>query len=172
MAARGVWIEYDAIGSVERFPDEAFIDMIQKVLDAGHEKILLSHDRGWYDPGTPDRQPKPFTYLCETFLPKLRAAGFDDATIKLLTETNPFNVYARLACLERPEGAAIGQEDVDQPGAEIAEEGAAFKALEGQRRRLLVGAGKTERITHALHAKPHRAKSQQRHFQALWRGHA
>ena len=95
LAARGVWIEYDSLGNVEQRADEVYFDWIKKVLDSGHDKILLSHDRGWYDPGTPDRVPLPFTYLSETFIPKMRTAGFDDATIKLLTETNPFNVYAR-----------------------------------------------------------------------------
>lgn len=95
MARRGVWIEYDAIGSTERFPDDDYIDKIQRLLDAGHDKIMLSHDRGWYDPGTPDREPKPFTYISETFLPNMQAAGFDDDTIRLLTHTNPFRAFAR-----------------------------------------------------------------------------
>jgi phosphotriesterase-related protein len=55
----------------------------------------LSHDRGWYDPGTPARQPQPFTYLCETFIPKMRAAGMDDDTIQHLTHHNPFRAFAR-----------------------------------------------------------------------------
>ena len=95
MAQRGVWIEYDAIGNPDGPSDERYIEMIQRLLDAGHAKILLSHDRGWYDPGTPARAPQPFTYLSETFLPKLRDAGMDDATITLLTHTNPFSAYAR-----------------------------------------------------------------------------
>ena len=95
MAERGVWIEYDWIGGQGRITDEDYLGYLQRLLDAGHNKILLSHDRGWYDPGTPDRIPQPFTYLSETFIPKMRDAGFDEATIKLLTETNPFKAYAR-----------------------------------------------------------------------------
>ncbi|MBI3957424.1 MAG: esterase, partial [Chloroflexi bacterium] len=77
--------------------DETYIQRIQWLLDAGFgHKLLLSHDRGWYDPSQPGGGvPKPFTYLVETFLPKLRAAGVDEATICQLTETNPFNAYAR-----------------------------------------------------------------------------
>ena len=95
MAARGVWIEYDSLGNIERRADEVYFDWIRRLLDSGHDKILLSHDRGWYDPGTPDRVPLPFTYLCETFIPNMHTAGFDETIIKQLTETNPFNVYAR-----------------------------------------------------------------------------
>ena len=94
MAKRGAWIEYDWIGN--RPDDEIYIENIKRLIDAGYEKqILLSHDRGWYDAGRRDYQPKPFTYINETFIPKLREAGLDDAMITQLTRHNPFNAYAR-----------------------------------------------------------------------------
>jgi len=95
MVRRGAWLEYDGIGGGQS--DEAYIERIQRVLDAGFgHKLMLSHDRGWYDPSQPGGGvPKPFTYLVDTFLPKLRAAGVDEATIRQLTHTNPFNAYAR-----------------------------------------------------------------------------
>jgi len=96
MAQRGAWIEYDAIGSDER-SDARIIELIQQLLDAGFsQQIMLSHDRGWYDPSQPGGgTPKPYTPLMESFLPKLRAAGIDAPTIKELTHTNPFQAYAR-----------------------------------------------------------------------------
>jgi phosphotriesterase-related protein len=96
MARRGTWLEYDAIGSPD-FSDDFFIERIQRVLEAGFgHKLLLSHDRGWYDPAQPGGGvPKPYTYLCQHFLPKLRASGVDEATIQQLTHTNPFNAFAR-----------------------------------------------------------------------------
>jgi phosphotriesterase-related protein len=95
-ARRGAWIEYDAIGS-ERFSNEWFIERIQRVLDAGFgDQLMLSHDRGWYDPSKPaGGTPKPFTYLVDHFLPKLRTAAVDDDTIRRLTHENPFRAYAR-----------------------------------------------------------------------------
>jgi phosphotriesterase-related protein len=67
------------------------------LLDAGFEKqLLLSHDRGWYDPALPGGGiPKPYTYLSEQFLPKLRASGVDDDLIRQLTHVNPFRAFAR-----------------------------------------------------------------------------
>jgi phosphotriesterase-related protein len=96
MARRGTWLEYDAIGSPD-FSDDFFIERIQRVLEAGFgHKLLLSHDRGWYDPAQPGGgTPKPYTYLCQHFLPKLRVSGVDEATIQQLTHTNPFNAFAR-----------------------------------------------------------------------------
>jgi phosphotriesterase-related protein len=93
---RGAWIEYDAIGS-DHVNDDYFVEHIQRVLDAGlGDHLLLSHDRGWYDPALPGGgTPKPFTYLTETFLPKLRQAGVDELTISQLTQSNPFRAFAR-----------------------------------------------------------------------------
>lgn len=96
MARRGAWIEYDAIGG-DDFDDDYFVEHIQRVLDAGFgDQLLLSHDRGWYDPAQPGGgTPMPYTYLSEQLLPKLRAAGVDEATVEQLTYTNPFQAFAR-----------------------------------------------------------------------------
>mgnify|MGYP000321369235 CR=1 FL=1 len=96
MAQRGCWLEYDAIGS-DGFSDEWFIEHIHRLLDAGFgEQLLLSHDRGWYDPSKPNGGAQlPYTYLSEVFLPKLRASGVDEATVRQLTEQNPWRAFAR-----------------------------------------------------------------------------
>ena len=94
MARRGAWLEYDAIGSAD---DAHFVELILRVLDAGFVgQLLLSHDRGWYDPALPGGgTPRAYTYLIEHFLPRLRAAGVDDAIIHTLTCDNPFRAFAR-----------------------------------------------------------------------------
>ena len=93
MARRGAWIEYDSIGSKD---DAWYIDHILKVLEAGlGNHLLLSHDRGWYDPAAPGRDLKPYTHLNAVLVPKLRAHGVDDVTMRQLTHTNPFQAFAR-----------------------------------------------------------------------------
>lgn len=96
MARRGCWLEYDAIGS-NGFSDNWFIERIHRLLDAGFGgQLLLSHDRGWYDPSKPNGGTQlPYTYLSEVFLPKLRASGVDEATVRQLTEKNPWRAFAR-----------------------------------------------------------------------------
>jgi phosphotriesterase-related protein len=95
MAKRGAWLEYDGIGN-NATSDETYIENIKRLLDAGYEKqLMLSHDRGWYDAGNPTYVPKPFTYISETFIPKLREAGLGDEIIVQLTQTNPFSAFAR-----------------------------------------------------------------------------
>ncbi len=94
VARRGAWIEFDSIGNTE---DDWNLDLIHHVLDAGFvDQLLLSHDRGWYDPAKPGGgQPKPYTHLSEVLLPKLRQSGVDEATIVRLTHDNPFRAFSR-----------------------------------------------------------------------------
>jgi phosphotriesterase-related protein len=97
MGRRGAWLEYDAIGNIDIENDEYYIQRIRRVLDSGlGDQLLLSHDRGWYDPALPGGGvPKPYTYLPGQFLPKLQASGVDEETIYQLTHINPFRAFAR-----------------------------------------------------------------------------
>lgn len=94
VAERGAWIEYDHVG---RDPDEEVLPLVLKALEAGlGNQLLLSHDLGWYDPAQPGGgTPRPYTHLVGSFLPKLRAAGVEDAMITRLTHDNPFDAFAR-----------------------------------------------------------------------------
>ncbi len=96
IARRGAWIEYDAIGG-DDFHDAFFVGCVQRLLDAGlGGRLLLSQDRGYYDPAKPrGGTPRPYSYLGERFLPALRTAGLDVATITQLTQANPFAAFAR-----------------------------------------------------------------------------
>lgn len=94
IAERGAWIEFDNAGWV---PDEEYLAPVMRALAAGYEsQMLLSHDRGWYDPALPGGgTPKPYTHLSETILPMMRERGVADASIKRLTHDNPFDAFAR-----------------------------------------------------------------------------
>jgi phosphotriesterase-related protein len=104
LARRGAWVEFDTIGipgpgNDPALTDTMHIDLIQHMLDAGiSDRVLLSMDSGWYDPGRPDCRTgciKGYTYLSETFLPRLRKTGVDEATVDKLTRENPFHAFAR-----------------------------------------------------------------------------
>ncbi len=94
VAQRGAWIEYDHVG---RAPDAAVSELILRALDADlGSQLLLSHDRGWYDPAIPGGgTPTPYTHLSDVMLPLLRQSGVDETTIRQLTVSNPFEAYAR-----------------------------------------------------------------------------
>ncbi|MCS6761146.1 MAG: hypothetical protein MO846_03535 [Candidatus Devosia symbiotica] len=73
------------------------VPLILWVLEAGlGGQLLLSHDMGWFDPAKPGGgEPRLYTHLVDSILPKLRAAEVDEATIVQLTEINPFEAFVR-----------------------------------------------------------------------------
>ncbi len=95
MARRGAWLSYDNVGSPES--DEIILDCLLKMVGLGFtDQLLISHDRGWYDPAKPHGGvAEPFTHIVETFLPKLRAAGLEEFAIRKLMKDNPFHAFAR-----------------------------------------------------------------------------
>jgi phosphotriesterase-related protein len=93
IAERGAYVEYDTLGSRG---DEYFLERVSALVDAGlTDRVLLSHDRGWYDPSEPGGgDQRPYTHLSERFLPALREA-VGDATARRLTHDNPYDAFAR-----------------------------------------------------------------------------
>jgi len=94
LAERGIFIEFDSLGW-NPGQDSTYISAIKDMLAAGYgEKILLSHDAGWYQPGEQNGGSQmPYTYLIDTFIPKLRDSGVDDETIVMITEKNPIRAF-------------------------------------------------------------------------------
>ena len=94
LVERGAWIEYDNVGAV---PVEESAGLVLKALEAGlGDKLLISHDRGWFDPALPKGgEPKPYTVVSTELLPMLAAAGVREETIVGLTHRNPFAAFSR-----------------------------------------------------------------------------
>jgi phosphotriesterase-related protein len=91
-ARRGAWVEFDGYE-----PDHttSYVQRLtamreQDLLD----RVLVSHDNGWYSVGEPDGGGfQPYTTLFTTLLPALRAAGFSDDEVRQLVETNPAEAF-------------------------------------------------------------------------------
>jgi phosphotriesterase-related protein len=98
-AQRGAYVSIDAIGSGWT-PDEDMLKYTLALIEAGYtDKILLSHDAGWYDPSQPDGHPegngiRGYTALFKTFLPTLQAQGVSEKTIDQITIQNPSRAFA------------------------------------------------------------------------------
>lgn len=95
LAGRGAYIELDSVGSSEQ-EDEKIIKVIRSLTDAGLDnRILISHDAGWYNPGQPNGgKQRGFTALTTSFIPKLQRAGFTEAQVRKLSRENPFRAFA------------------------------------------------------------------------------
>jgi phosphotriesterase-related protein len=93
-AQRGAYIGFDNLKPAE---EDRYLALVLEAIHAGlAERILLSHDNGWYRPGEPDggaSQVRGFTYLVYGFLPRLRRKGVPDDLIKMMTETNPARAF-------------------------------------------------------------------------------
>ena len=89
---RGASVEYDFIGMPwprERQAEGRVVELVCELLSRGHaERILLSQDVCNDDQLTRNGG-NGYTYLSDTFLPRLREAGVSDAEIEAMTVTNP-----------------------------------------------------------------------------------
>ena len=91
-AARGAWVELDAIGMTSLGYQLDFqVEMVLELLAAGFEdRLLLSQDAGWFTVGEPHGgAPRPYHILLTEFVPALEQAGVPRATIDRLLIDNP-----------------------------------------------------------------------------------
>jgi predicted metal-dependent phosphotriesterase family hydrolase len=90
---RGASVEFDFLGMSftpqERKGEPRIIRLLQELLSRGHgERVLLSQDV-CHNQQLRHYDGHGYTYIQETFLPRLREAGISEAEIEQLTVTNP-----------------------------------------------------------------------------------
>ena len=90
---RGATIEFDFLGMsftpLERHGEGRIVDLLRELLARGHvERILLSQDV-CHDSQLRRYGGNGYTYLADTFLPRLRTVGVSDAEIRTITIDNP-----------------------------------------------------------------------------------
>lgn len=89
LAAEGAYVAFDTVGKENYRSDEVRLRLLLALLEAGHaERVLLSCDISRYGYLTSEGGGG-YGHLFRSFLPRLRAAGADDALIDLLTRRNP-----------------------------------------------------------------------------------
>ncbi len=95
---RGATVEFDFLGMaftpLERHGEGRIVDNLRELLGRGHvERILLSQDV-CHDSQLRRYGGNGFTYLAESFLPRLRAAGVSESEIRTITVDNPGRLLA------------------------------------------------------------------------------
>lgn len=93
IVGRGASVEFDFLGMTftpaERHGEGRVVALLCELLARGHvERVLLSQDV-CHDTQLRRYEGHGYTYLSETFLPRLRAAGVSDAEIETMTVANP-----------------------------------------------------------------------------------
>lgn len=98
-ARMGAWISLDNVSldrEVGSIYDVAwYAERIQQLKEAGVlNRVLLSHDAGWYKPGEENGGAfRGFTGIFTALLPALEERGFSSKEIKQLLEINPRNAF-------------------------------------------------------------------------------
>jgi phosphotriesterase-related protein len=93
LIARGATIELDFLGMsftpTERLGEPKVIDLLLEVLHRGHaDRVLLSQDV-CHNSQLRHYEGNGYTYLLDTFLPRLRERGVSEAEIDQMTKANP-----------------------------------------------------------------------------------
>jgi phosphotriesterase-related protein len=104
-ARRGAYVELDSVGAPHQSQPE-LLDAALALIRAGYaDRLLLSHDAGWYNParanGMPEDGYRGYTALTKDFLPALLEQGVSQEQARLITVDNPARAFAFLAGCRR-----------------------------------------------------------------------
>lgn len=89
VARWGGYVSIDNLGHQAGDHEDRVREVVLGVIEAGHAtQVLLSQDVGQVAE-LRSRGGRGYTYVIETFLPSLRAAGVDEGTIETITVDNP-----------------------------------------------------------------------------------
>lgn len=93
LARAGAWLSFDGISPRSLARHVHLVTMMKK--QGLLERVLISHDAGWYRPGEADGGAyRGYDALFRAFLPALRKEGFSEEEIGQLTVTNPARAFA------------------------------------------------------------------------------
>ncbi|WKK66490.1 phosphotriesterase family protein [Lutimonas zeaxanthinifaciens] len=89
-AEMGCWISLDGLGwELEKHVEKLLFAKRNGILD----RVLISHDSGWYDPQKENQTIKPFTNIFKKLYPELKSRGFSDDEFKELISVNPSKAF-------------------------------------------------------------------------------
>ncbi len=90
-AELGVWISLDGIG----WAIDPYVDRLLFAKEKGFlNRILISHDAGWFDPAKADGgEFQPFTNIFEKLIPALNEKGFSQSDWNQLLIENPKQAF-------------------------------------------------------------------------------
>ena len=92
-AREGAWVSLDGLraDNIQEYVENLLFLKKERCLD----KVLISHDAGWYDPAKPDGgEIREYTVLFRKLLPALEQDGFVESEILQLIQGNPAKAFA------------------------------------------------------------------------------
>ena len=90
-AKEGCWISFDGLGwDLEKHIEKILFAKEHKLLN----RILISHDAGWYDPQKQTQSIKPYKNIFKQLYPALASKGFTKEELDLLISDNPAKAFS------------------------------------------------------------------------------
>lgn len=90
-AKMGCWISLDGLGTeLENHIEKIMYAKTNGILD----RILISHDAGWYDPQRERQTINPYTTIFKNLYPELKSRGFTDDEFNMLISVNPSKAFS------------------------------------------------------------------------------
>jgi len=90
-ASLGAWISLDGIGWGDF---DKYVDTLYSLKSSGYlNRVLISHDAGWFKPGEPDGEFTGYTNIFTELIPKLKQKNFSQKDIDLLLVQNPISAF-------------------------------------------------------------------------------
>jgi len=87
----GCWISFDGLGwELEKHVEKILFAKRNGILN----RILISHDSGWYDPQKDVQTIKPYTNIFKNLYPELKSQGFTDDEFNILISENPSKAFS------------------------------------------------------------------------------
>jgi phosphotriesterase-related protein len=94
MAKRGAYLQFDVIGKLHWMLDETRVELLCQLVDRGYgDRLLLSSDR-CREIELKARGGPGYDHVLRDFVPRLRAAGFDEQLINRILVENPARVLS------------------------------------------------------------------------------
>ena len=92
-AKQGAWVSLDNVSAKKL---EKYVADLSALKKAGLlERVLISHDAGWYRPGEAGGGAfRPYTDIDQYLIPALKEVGFSEEDIHLLQVENPARAYS------------------------------------------------------------------------------
>lgn len=90
LCTRGASVIFDGVSKTKYAPDEARVDMLRRLVEAGHsERVLVSGDMGRRSYLVAYGGAPGFGHILREFVPRLRREGFSDALVETIFVRNP-----------------------------------------------------------------------------------
>ncbi|MBS3771246.1 MAG: hypothetical protein V5A59_07750 [Bacteroidales bacterium] len=94
-AKEGVWVSLDGVNQEEETINR-YVNMLSNLKESNLlNKVLISHDAGWYSPGEEEGGDfRPYTAIFDQLIPALKKNGFSEAEIDRLLKNNPQKAFS------------------------------------------------------------------------------